>query len=64
MYLSICADYIDIFLSVSLTLRQRVVLASKVSFFFRIWKLWFKYGNHAVGGNTKTPTLQECFVSN
>ena len=40
------------------------MLASKVSFFFCIWKLWFTYGDHNVGGNTKTPTLQECFVSN
>jgi hypothetical protein len=61
LYLSICADYIDIFLSVSLTLRERVVLASKVSFFFRIWKLWFHHGDHGVGGNTKKLTLQECF---
>ena len=64
LYLGICADYISIFLSLSLSLRDRVVLASKVSFFFRIWKLWFTYGDHNVGGNTKTPTLQECFVSN
>jgi len=64
LYLSICVDYIDIFLSVSLTLRERVVLASKVSFFFRIWKLWFHHGDHGVGGNTKKLTLQECFVSN
>ena len=64
LYLSICADYIDIFLSISLSLRERVVLASKVSFFFRIWKLWFQHGDHGIGGNTKTPTLQECFVSN
>ena len=64
LYLEICADYISIFLSVSLSLRDRIVLAGKVSFFFRIWKLWFKYGDHGVGGNTKTLTLQECFVSN
>ena len=51
LYLSICADYIDIFLSVSLTLRERVVLAGKVSFFFRIWKLWFSHGDCR---NTKT----------
>lgn len=64
MYLQICADYVDIFLSVSLDLRQRIVLASKVSFFFRIWRLWFQHGDHAVGGNTKNLTTQECFVSN
>jgi len=56
--------YIDIFLSILLSLWQRVVLASKVSFFFRIWKLWFKYEDHDVGGNRKIPTLQECFLSN
>jgi hypothetical protein len=33
MYLQICADYIDIFLSEKLDLKRRVVLASKVSFF-------------------------------
>ena len=64
LYLKICIDYISIFLSISLSLRERVVLAAKVSFFFRIWKLWFKYGDHGVEGNTKTLTLQECFVSN
>ena len=36
MYLQICADYVDIFLSLSLTLRERVVLAGKVSFFFSL----------------------------
>lgn len=64
MYLQIVSDYIDIFLSLSLTLRERVVLAAKVSFFFRLWKLWFKFGDHSVGGNTKTLSVQECFVSN
>jgi hypothetical protein len=64
MYLQICADYVDIFLSLSLTLRERVVFVGKVSFFFRLWKLWFKHGDHSVGGNTKTLTVQECAVSN
>jgi hypothetical protein len=64
MYLQIVSDYIDIFLSVSLTLRDRVVLVAKVLFFFRLWKLWFKFGDHSVGGNTKTLSVQECFVSN
>jgi hypothetical protein len=36
MYLQICSDYIDIFLSEKFDLRSRVVLASKVSFFFWI----------------------------
>jgi hypothetical protein len=64
MYLQICSDYIDIFLSLSLCLKDRVVLASKVSFFFRIWKLWHKFGDHLVGGNTKSLTVHESFVSN
>ena len=64
MYLQIVANYIDIFLSISLTLRERAVLSAKVSFFFQIWKLWFKFGDHTIGGNTKTLSVQECFVSN
>jgi hypothetical protein len=64
MYLQICNDYIDIFLTLSLILRNRIVLASKVSFFFRIWKLWLKFGDHSVGGNTKSLTVHESFVSN
>ena len=51
LYLEVCSNYIDIFLSPSLDLRSRIVLASKVSFFFRIWKLWFQFGNHSIGGN-------------
>ena len=38
-YLQICANYIDIFLSTSLSLKDRIVLVAKVFFFFRIWKL-------------------------
>jgi hypothetical protein len=34
LYMEICGSYIDIFLSITLDLRSRVVLASKVSFFF------------------------------
>jgi hypothetical protein len=64
MYLQICSDYIDIFLSLSLCLRDRIVLASKVSFFFLIWKLWHKFGDHSVRGNTKSLTVHESFVSN
>jgi hypothetical protein len=63
-YLQICADYIDIFLSASLSLRDRIILAGKVSFFFRIWKLWIKHGDQSVGGNTKNLTAAESFVSN
>ena len=39
MYLEICFDYIDMLCSPSLDLRGRLVLASKVSFFF-------VYGNY------------------
>jgi hypothetical protein len=64
MYLQVCADYIDIFLSVTLGLRERIVLASKVSFFFRLWKLWQKHGDHSVRGNTRNLSAQDAFVSN
>lgn len=51
VYLCICADYIDIFFSKKHDLRSRIVLASKVSWFFRLWRLWLHYGDHSVGGN-------------
>jgi hypothetical protein len=57
IYLQICGDYIDCFLYVSLDLRARIVLASKVSFFFKIWRLWLQHGDHGVGGNTKRLTM-------
>ena len=63
VYLEICADYIDIFLSPRHDLRARVVKAAKVSFFFRIWKLWMKHGNHAVMGNTEPVNANVNFVS-
>jgi hypothetical protein len=63
MYLQICSDYIDIFLSEKLDLRSRVVLASKVSFFFWIWKLWLKHGHHGVLGNNKSCHAADSFVS-
>ena len=63
MYLNICADYIDIFASPRLDLRSRIVLAGKVSFFFRIWKLWFTHGDHRVGSSSKTFTTKENFIS-
>ena len=40
VYLHILGDYIDIFLSPHESLFKRVVLASKVAFFFQIWRLW------------------------
>lgn len=63
LYLEVCGNYIDIFLSPTLNLRSRVVLASKVSFFFRLWKLWFQFGDHIVGGNSKKLTTARNFVS-
>ena len=63
MYLHICSDYIDIFVSLSLDLRSRVVLAAKVSFFFRLWNLWLNLDDHGVLGNSKSIVAQECFVS-
>jgi len=62
-YLEACSNYINVFLSPTLDLRSKVVLASKVSFFFRIWKLWFQFGNHAIGGNSKKLTAAVNFVS-
>ena len=62
-YLEICANYMSIFLFPRLDLRSRIVLASKVSFFFHIWKLWFEFGNHTVGGNTKKLIAATNFVS-
>ena len=63
LYLEVCSNYIDIFLSPRLNLRSRIVLASKVSFFFRIWKLWFQFGNHSIGGNSQKLTLANNFIS-
>ena len=63
MYLQICSDYIDIFAFQKLDLRCRIVLAAKVSFFFRLWKLWFAHGNHAMGNNSVRFTARESFVS-
>jgi hypothetical protein len=63
LYLEVCASYIDVFLSVRLDLRSRVVLASKVSFFFRLWKLWLRHGDHGVLGNSRPAVAQESFVS-
>jgi hypothetical protein len=60
VYLSICADYIDIFANTTLTLRERVVLCGKVSFFLRLWRLWLFHGNHGVGGNRQKITMSNC----
>jgi hypothetical protein len=58
-----CTSYLDIFLSTNLSLYRRVVLAAKVSFFFRLWRQWQKHGDHTVGGNTKSLIQAESFVS-
>ena len=57
LYMRICADYLDIFLNTTLSLRERIVLCGKVGFFFRIWRLWCFHGNHKVGGNTQSITF-------
>ena len=49
--------------SVKLDLRSRVVLAGKVLFFFRIWKLWLRHGDHEVLGNSTSVLVSESFVS-
>ena len=63
MYMQICADYIDIFLSPKLDIQSRIVLIGKVSFFFRLWRLWLLFGDHSIGGNTKKLTMTKSFVS-
>lgn len=55
-YLSIIANYIVIFLSSHMSLFDRVLAASKVSFFFRLWKLWLDFGGH-------THNLEQNFIS-
>ena len=68
LYLEICSNYIDIFCSLRLDLRSRVVLSGKVSFFFRLWRLWLQNGDHGVSGNpqrlveTKKFVSQQCFL--
>lgn len=39
------------------------MLASKVSFYLRIQKLWLSHGDHLVAGNTHNITSIDCFVS-
>ena len=64
MFLAIYADYIDIFLSNTLDLRSKIVCASKILFFFHLWKLWLKFGDHDIIGNAKKITITDSFVSN
>ena len=40
MYLEVVSSYIDMFFAVMHDYRQRIVLAGKESFFFRLWRLW------------------------
>ncbi|KAL3699591.1 hypothetical protein R1sor_017613 [Riccia sorocarpa] len=54
LYLEVVADYIDIFYSTKLDLFSRVMNCAKVSFFFRLWRLWLLRGNHTVSGDTET----------
>ena len=62
-YLQICANYKDIFCSPIADLRSRLVLASKVCFFFRLWRLWLKHGDHLVLGNSKQIVEAQQFIS-
>ena len=47
LYLKVCSNYIDIFLSPRLNLRSRIVLASKV-ILYRMWILWCQFENNLV----------------
>ena len=62
-YLQICANYIDIFCSPRLDLRSRIVFCGKVSFFFRLWRLWLQNGDHSVFGNSQRLVENKNFVS-
>ena len=42
---------------------SRIVLCGKVSFFFRIWRLWFQNGDHGVLGNSQKLVEAKKFVS-
>ena len=67
-YLEIYANYRDIFLSLCLDLRSHLMLFFKVSFFSRLWKLWFLHGNYPVWGLAckfriaKKLIRQQCFI--
>lgn len=62
-YLETCANYVSVFCSPHLDLRSRLVLASKVSIFFRFWKLWFSHGDHGVMGNSRSLSAKDNFMS-
>lgn len=53
----------QLFASPVFDVRSKIVLASKVYFFFKLWMLWFTHGNHAVGNNSVTFKPVESFVS-
>jgi len=38
-------------------------VALKVSFFFHLWKLWLKHGDHAMIGNPKKVSIIKKFVN-
>lgn len=52
IYLSICGDYIDIFLNHQLDLQTIIFYYARVSFFL-YWRLWLKFGHHGVRGNNQ-----------
>ena len=45
-YLHIISSYIDVILSTHLSLFGRCKVASKISFFLHLWKLWLHLGIH------------------
>ncbi|KAL3687523.1 hypothetical protein R1sor_013832 [Riccia sorocarpa] len=60
IYLGIVADYVDIWASPILTLRQRIVKASTVLCFLKLWRLFIIHGEHGVG----KPRPGDNFISN
>jgi hypothetical protein len=59
VYLEIVGDYVDIIASPTMNLRDRVVLASNVMWFLKLWRLFIIHGEH---GND-IPTLEGNFIS-
>ncbi|KAL3702313.1 hypothetical protein R1sor_020335 [Riccia sorocarpa] len=59
LYLEVVADYVDIWSSPILTIKERIVKAVKVLWFFKLWRLWITHGQHG----DDIPTLKENFIS-
>jgi hypothetical protein len=59
VYLEIVGDYVDIFSSPTMNLLDKVVLASKVMWFLKLWQLFILHREH---GND-IPTLEWNFIS-